>query len=343
MPFIDLTNVTCKGVPLLHGAVIGAKSQSGNLQPWKSLADLQHKTFVPLAWVIPGYLPQGVTLLAGRPKLGKSWLALDWCLAVASGGTALGVKCEEGDVFYAALEDTERRLMTRAQKLASGQWPTRFAYVHEMPRANEGGIALVRCWLEQAHNPRLVVIDVLARVRSGKGRNEDNYDADYNSVTIWKTLADEFGVAIVLVHHVRKMEADDPLEMVSGTNGLTGAADAILILNRNSQGCTLGGRGRDLDEFDLAVQFDSETCRWRVLGEVPDVRRSDERGAILSVLSSTEPMSPAEIAAASGQRSNNVRFLLHKMVEAGEVEKTGRGKYIRPCLAPNIANNGLFQ
>ena len=340
VPLIDFASVTCKGVPLLYGAIIRAKSQSNKSEPWQSLADLRHKTFEPLAWVVPGYLPQGATVLAGRPKLGKSWLVLDWCLAVASGGTTLGVHCESGDVLYAALEDTERRLKARVQKLVSGEWPARMLYLHEMPRTDEGGIALVREWLEQASAPRLVAIDVLAKVRSGKGREEGNYDADYRAVAAWKGLADEFGVAVVLVHHVRKMGADDPLEMVSGTNGLTGAADAILVLNRDSQGCTLGGRGRDLDEFDRAVQFDKEACVWRVLGEVQDARRSDARSVIMSVLSGTAPLSPSEIAAASGQQHGNVRFLLSKMVEAGEVEKVGRGKYILPT--PNIANNGLL-
>jgi len=294
--------------------------------------------FPPLAWVIPDYLPQGITLLAGRPKLGKSWLALDWAVAVACGGFTLGnVKCPEGDVLYAALEDTPRRLKARMEKVSScGNWPEKLHFICTMRRADEGGVDLVREWLTQAERPRLVVIDVLAKVRPGKGRDEGNYDSDYAAVTVWKTLADEFEVAIVLIHHVRKMPAEDPLEMISGTNGLAGAADAILILNRDGQGATLCGRGRDLEEFDRAIQFDRKTCRWSALGEASEVRRSDERSVILRHLEEAGPkgLTIGEVAGRTGMVHNNAKQLLHQMAKDGEVEKgSGRGVYVHPRFA----------
>jgi hypothetical protein len=302
-------------------------------RPWISAAALKAKVFPPLAWVIPGYLPQGISLLAGRPKLGKSWLALDWAVAVAGGGFTLGdVECPEGDVLYAALEDNERRLQARMEKVTTGgEWPKRLDFICAMPRADEGGVELVREWLNDVQNPRLVIIDVLAKVRPGKARDEGNYDADYTAVTMWKTLADEFNVAIVLIHHVRKMVADDPLEMISGTNGLTGAADLVLILNRDSQGVTLGGRGRDLEEFDRAIQFNRDTCRWCLLGESSEARRSDERLKIISALKEAdEPLSPAQISSLTGMEPNNVDQLLLKMTKTGEVTKPARGKYGPP-------------
>jgi hypothetical protein len=302
-------------------------------RPWISAAALKAKVFPPLAWVIPGYLPQGISLLAGRPKLGKSWLALDWAVAVASGGCTLGdVECPEGDVLYAALEDTERRLRSRMEKVTTGgEWPERLHFICAMPRADEGGVELVRAWLNDVENPRLVIIDVLAKVRPGKGRDEGNYDADYAAVGVWKALADAFGIAIVLIHHVRKMAADDPLEMISGTNGMTGAADAVLILNRTSQGVTLGGRGRDLEEFDRAIQFNRDTCRWGALGEASEVRRSDERSKIISALEAAdEPLTRPQILGLTGMEPNNADQLLHKMTNAGEVVKLSRGKYGLP-------------
>ena len=149
-------------------------------------------------------------------------------------------------------------------------------------------------------------------------------------------IANEHGIAIVLVHHVRKMDADDPLDMVSGTTGLTGAVDTVLVLTRDSNGVTLYGRGRDIEEIETAVSFDRETGRWSILGAASEVHRSDERKAILDALRDTgTPMGPGEIAAATGMKNENVRFLLHKMQKAGEVEKRSRGQY-----AANIANNG---
>lgn len=326
LPIIDLNGVTCNGQPLPHGVIEQAH------QPWISAAVLKQKHFDPTEWVVPGILPQGAIILGGRPKLGKSWAALDIAIAVADGSVAFGKQCSAGNVLYGALEDTLRRLKSRMWKLTGpSAWPTRLDFLCELPRADEGGIEIVRSWLVQAEMPRLVIVDTLAKVRPGKGRDEGNYDADYRAVTCWKELADEFNVAIVLVHHVRKMVADDPIEMISGTNGLTGAADAILILNRTGQGSTLGGRGRDLEDFALAIHFDSQDCRWSVLGDAADVQRSNERNAILGVLArSPVPLAPKQIAATLGAKDDAVRQMVLRMTEAGEITKVGRGLYATP-------------
>jgi hypothetical protein len=300
-----------------------------------SAASLRTKVFDPIKYIVRGYLAEGCTILAGRPKLGKSWLMLDIGLAVAGGSDCLGgIKCEEGDVLYLALEDNERRLQSRILKLLgfANDWPTRFHYATQWPRANDGGLNRIREWIRASNNPRLVVVDVLAMFRSPRSDKQSLYDSDYESVQALQRIASETGVAIVIVHHLRKTAADvDPFEKVSGTLGLSGAADTVLILDRDSNGASLYGRGRDIEEIETAVQFDSATCRWRVLGEVREVRRTDERSTILAVLKDAEePLSPAEIAATTGMRSNNVRQLLLKMATAGEVRKRGRARYIHP-------------
>jgi hypothetical protein len=127
------------------------------------------------------------------------------------------------------------------------------------------------------------------------------------------------------------MDADDPLDAVSGTTGLTGAVDSTLVLSRTSAGVTLQGRGRDIPEVDIAVRFDRESCRWSFLGEASEVRRSDERGLILGALSASgEPMTPREIADATDHPYVNVRRLLLKMCSEGEVTKPKRGLYQLP-------------
>jgi hypothetical protein len=141
-------------------------------------------------------------------------------------------------------------------------------------------------------------------------------------------IAGKRGLAIVLVHHLRKMEAEDPLDTVSGTTGLTGAADTVMVLTRDGQGCTLYGRGRDIDEIESAMQFDKTTGQWIVLGPASEVRRSDERQSILDVLETDGgPMRPNEIAAELGEKVTNVQRLLIKMAKAGDVVKAGYGKY----------------
>jgi hypothetical protein len=302
-------------------------------------AELQNTEFPPIRFVIERYLPEGLTIFAGRPKLGKSWLCYDICNAVARGGFTLGdIKCAEGDVLYCALEDGRRRTKKRmAMVCPVGGWPPRltFWYRDDLPSVDAGAEQALREWIEAQPNPALIVIDTLKFVRPRKLPHEDAYAYDARTIEPFKRLADEYGIAIIVVHHTRKMGADDPLELVSGTNGLTGAADTILVLDRTSSGCTLYARGRDIEEIETAVRFDREVCRWSVLGDPAEVRRSAERKAILQVLRDTpEPLSPKEIALQARQKPDNVRFLLGKMVKAGEVEVAGYGKYRLPGQDP---------
>jgi RecA-family ATPase len=304
-------------------------------------AELWSANFPPVAWVVPDYLPPGLTLLAGAPKLGKSWLALDICRAVSEGGACLGNReCEQGDVLYAALEDNGRTLKARLKKSFPTAPGDRLTFWLEMSMLDQGGIDDLREWVASAPKPRLIVVDVLNKVRASKGRGEDSYPYDYRSVGPLKELADDYGIAVLVIHHTRKAEAGDKLEKVSGTNGLTGAADTTWVLDRDGDGVTLNGRGRELAEFETALEFDRDTCRWRVLGSASEVRKSDERKLILEALAGEkEPMGPTEIANVSGMAPNNVRFLLHQMSKAGEVQKIGRGKYLHPDVTPpNIAN-----
>lgn len=302
-----------------------------------SAADLGAMTFPDIKWIVPMYLPEGCSILAGRPKLGKSWLALDIALAVARGSICMGdIECPQGDVLYLALEDNKRRLKSRIEKVSPphcpDKWPHALDFATEWPRCDEGGLDALRDWLESKANPRLIIVDVLAQFRSGRGGQESLYEADYRAVKGLQELAAEYGIAIVVVHHVRKGMGDaDPFERVSGTLGLTGAADTTIILDRDSNGCTLYARGRDLEEYERACTFDRTTCRWTVQGEASEVRRTDERSQILAVLEDAdEAMSPQEIAIMADMKRNNVDRLLGKMAKAGEVLKTKRGRYAHP-------------
>jgi hypothetical protein len=297
-------------------------------------SDLQHMRFPEIKYVVPGYVVEGLTLFAGKPKLGKSWLMLHIAIAVARGGQTLGdIQCVQGDVLYCALEDNGRRLQRRMVKLlpASQPWPHRLQFITEMPRLKDGGIETVRRWIKSGESPRLIVIDTLARVRDPKGHDKSDYEADYAAVSELKTLADKHGIAIVLVHHQRKMEAEDPIDTVSGTTGLTGAVDSVLVLYHKAQGTVLYGRGRDIEEIEKAVTFDKQFCVWRVDGEAREVHRSDARTKIVTALcDSPEPMSPREVADETALPYANVRQLLVRMHKAGEVERAKRGCYAFP-------------
>ena len=214
-------------------------------------------TFDPIKYVVPGYIVEGLTLLAGKPKIGKSWLLLQTAVAVARGGFTLGdVHCAEGDVLYAAALEDGPRLQTRMRKLIGTQEPpARLWFACEVPRLTQGGLDLIKQWIESAKAPRLVIIDTLAMVRTPAKKDVTPYDADYAAVVGLRDLARQYGVAIVLVHHLRKADADDAFDLVSGTLGLTGAPDTVIVIRRDSRGTTLHARGRDLADAEKAVSF----------------------------------------------------------------------------------------
>jgi len=280
-------------------------------KPVSALA-LQTMVFPP----IPQYLVEGCTLLAGAPKLGKSWLAIEIAHAVATGEKCLGnLECEQGDVLYLALEDNMRRLQGRMRKLVmvGDNWPLALQFMTECPRANAGGIDQIRKWAESVKWPRLVIVDVLAMFKPTLNGKDTMYDADYVSIKSLQELASELSIAVLVVHHTRKSNDQvDPFEKVSGTLGLSGAADSTLILSRDQNGVTIYGRGRDIPEIETAVVFDHETCKWRIVGDASEVRRTDERSAILDVL---KAMSPAELAAITKMPNGNIRQLLFKMAK----------------------------
>ncbi|MGD9923657.1 MAG: AAA family ATPase [Variibacter sp.] len=296
----------------------------------QSAATLQAKQFAEVKYVVPGYVAEGCTILAGKPKIGKSWLMLDAGLAVAGGGEVLGAKAEEGDVLYLGLEDNERRLKTRIGKILGpfAAWPARFQYATTWER-DTLGVANIRSWIESVSQPRLVVVDVLARFRAPAG-SQNAYDADYAAISGLQQLAAEKNLAIVIVHHLRKSAADsDPFDRVSGTLGLSGAADSVLIIDRDGTGGTvLYGRGRDIEEIETAIQLDRGRCRWQVLGAAAEVRRSDERKQIIKVMQDAgAPMARLDIARATRMAVNTVDQLLWKMTRDGEIAKSGRGVY----------------
>jgi predicted ATP-dependent serine protease len=314
-----------------------------------SADELCAKIFPPVKYVVPGYIVEGLTLLAGKPKAGKSWLVLHAALAVARNGFTLGdVCCPQGDVLYCALEDTWRRLQRRLRKLLGGEpAPKSLTLRVDLPRLAEGGLDAIRAWIERADNPRLIVVDVLAKVRDHSQRNDQgHYAADYAAMQGLKELADRYGIAIVVVHHLRKMDAEDPLDQISGTTGLAGSADTVLVLHKSGTGVTLKGRGRDIEEIDKAVLFNKNACTWTVVGEANEVEQATVQGSILSILHEAKaPLSPQEVTDLCANATlANVRKSLARMEKNRKVIKVRYGQYIHPDrddLNPSMRERSL--
>lgn len=300
-------------------------------------------------WAVPGILAEGVSLLAGPPKVGKSWLSLGLGLAVAAGGQAFdSVPVQGGPVLYLALEDTPRRLQTRMGKLLGGQKaPAGLTLVTECPPFPQGGVEAIAQWLDRTPDARMVVIDVFAKMRGQAPQGVSAYDADYVSVSYAKRLADHYGIAVVLVHHVRKMASEDFLTEVSGTNGIAGAADATLVLKRarGQADGILHVTGRDVNEAEYALQFQDASGAWHLLdGPASDHTIGDTRAAILKHVRANPGAKPKDIADAIPHAdADTVRRTCSRMAADGQLAKDGSGRYYPDTDTRTQASQGVSQ
>ena len=290
--------------------------------------------FAPINHVVPGYLAEGLTLLAGAPKIGKSWMALNLGVAIASGRPAFGsIPVEQGDVLYLALEDNPRRLKRRLLHMGVTSPPDRLTFCTEWPDLDSGCLDEISAWIGTVEKPTLIVVDVLAKVRPDASGKDSAYEADYRTLTGLQVLAGQHGLAIVVVHHTRKMEAEDPFDSVSGTRGLTGAADTVLVLKRDSgtPRTILYGRGRDVEEIETAFEFNRDSGTWKIVGAAHEVAKTDERQIILDTLrDAAKPLSSREVSDLTGKSYEAIRRTITRMVHSGESERRGQGQYTCP-------------
>ena len=200
-----------------------------------SAVELMAKEFPEPRWAIPGILPEGLNMLAGKPKKGKSIMSLNVGIAIAQGGLALGrIPVKKGTVLYLALEDTERRIKNRLELMLSdgGAPPDNLHFSTKWPRMNEGGLELLQEKIVKTPDTRLVIIDTLQKFRALVNRASNAYAADYEAVASIKEVADTLSVPILLIHHLRKSDSDDIFDTISGTLGLSGGVDGVLILKQ---------------------------------------------------------------------------------------------------------------
>ena len=170
------------------------------------------------------------------------------------------------------------------------------------------------------------MIDIIKRITRKKGRGT-TYDEDYDSIQPLQELAIKRGVAILGVHHTRKALSDDPIEMVSGTFGLTGGADSIIVVQRVAEGeSRFSFSGRDILMQELAMQFNEKNHRWTCLGDADSHFISDERERIIDCLGD-DSLSPSEVSRLLGKNASTTRTLLFKMLRDGQLEKDSKGKY----------------
>ena len=261
---------------------------------------LQTIAYEPISFLVEELLPPGLHLLAGAPKIGKSWLALWLCLQVAQGKPLWNFSTRPCEVLYLCLEDSFQRIQSRLFDLTEDAPSTlHFAVMSEY--LHSGLVDQIELFLKEHPATGLVVIDTLQRIRS-TGNEANPYANDYRDIGVLKALADRHRIAVLLVHHLRKMNDDDPMNMISGTTGLSGATDSNFVLRkskRRENTATLYCTGRDIAYRELSLEFGNETHIWNLLSD--DCKQAGQPGGrILLLLSALLRQQPEICAPAKG-------------------------------------------
>jgi hypothetical protein len=307
---------------------------------------LTAQDFPALAWSVDGLIPEGLALLVAAPKAGKSWLTLALLLAVASpAGIALGaVKTGPARrVFYLALEDGDRRIQERCRSLLGDGEPVPDLFCYQTRVEHGAVLPTIDAWMSRHPDTALIVIDTLGRVMPPAYQGESAYQRDYRVGAALKARADAHpGLSVIVIHHDRKAAADDFVDSVSGTHGLAGAADTIIVLARRRQSAdaVLKVTGRDVPEDEYALTI-ADGRHWQAsggsLGTAADRARERRDMHVLSP-TSTEVLAavrehPEGIRAGdlTGRFGKAVYTYLARLVEAGRIDKLERGLYV--CLS----------
>lgn len=221
----------------------------------------------PIKFIVQGLIPQGLHVLAGSPKIGKSWLSLWICLQVAKGEKVWEFETTKSDVLYLCLEDSFARIQSRLFEITDEAPPTlHFAIMSEA--IGTGLEHQMESFIREHPHTGLIVIDTLQKVRKTVSANVNPYAADYDGINALKQIADQYQLAIILVHHLRKTSDSDPLNRISGTSGIAGGADTNFILQkekRTEYTASLICTGRDIESRELFLEFNRERFVWELL------------------------------------------------------------------------------
>lgn len=214
-------------------------------------------------FIISKLIPQGLHLLGGSPKIGKSWLVLWMCLQIANGNPVWNYETRKGTVLYLALEDSFERLQSRLLEITE-EAPSNLHFAVLSKSIEDGLKNQIENFIKEHPDTVFIAIDTLQKIRNIDSKSNP-YASDYNDLTFLKEIANKNHIAILLVHHLRKQRDDDPLNMLLGSTGLSGAVDTVFILSRPKRTdnlATLYCSGRDIETIEIPLEFSDESFIW---------------------------------------------------------------------------------
>lgn len=221
----------------------------------------------PNKFCVDTLLPQGISILGGASKIGKSWLVLDLCVRIAKGEAIWNLNSNQGTTLYLCLEDTPHRVQERLNMITD-EVPSNAYFAISAGTIADGLCDQIRSFVQAHPDTVFVAIDTFQVIRSNN--TDTSYANDYDELRILKALADELHITLLLVHHLRKQGDSDPLNKLSGTTGIVGAVDAVFVLNRSKRSqdsATLVATGRDIEYRELKIRFSKDTHTWELVSD----------------------------------------------------------------------------
>ena len=270
-------------------------------------ASLMEKQFSPQDELIEGLLAPGLYILAGASKIGKSWLVLQIAHHVSMGIPLWERKTQKSEVLYLALEDTERRLQKRLMRICNGETGD-ISFATEAEILEHGFEEQVIDYLQKHPDAKLVIVDTMIKVRDTGGYG-NAYAEDYSTMNCFKRLTTRFSIVLLLVHHTRKQEARDIMDMISGTTGIMGCADGAMVLERPVRGAPqaiISTTGRDFEDMKINLVQNSETMCWEFAGYADAVSEEELDPLLIAV---------AQLVEQEGFWKGTAEQLLQKLLE----------------------------
>ena len=304
-------------IKLIAGVVERPKRQTAY-----SASELLAAQFPDIAWSVPGLIPVGLAFLAGRPKMGKSWLSLQIAVAVGSGGMVLGRKVDPGRVLYLALEDSPRRIQDRLRKQHADA-RTQIDFRFDWRPLTDDGIADLITALDQVHY-RLIVIDTISRAL---GRADQMDLADMNvTMGVLQRITLDHNITMLLVDHHRKSAGvnADVIDDVMGATSKAAVADAALGIyrERGKTDATLRVTGRDVEDSETAIKFDPATGCWQVVGDASSVKTGTVQSSILTAITERGGQATVtQIAKWLDRKKSNVYAEVQELVAKGKLKR----------------------
>nr|WP_296156764.1 AAA family ATPase [uncultured Blautia sp.] len=231
-----------------------------------SMTELYDTAYPPKLPIVDGLLYNGTYLFVGSPKIGKSFFMAQIGYHISKGLPLWGFSVRQGTVLYLALEDDYARLQKRLSQMFGMEGSENFYFATKSKSLNDGLEKQLVTFVTEHKDARLIIIDTLQKVRE-VGGDKFSYASDYEIVTKLKAFSDKYGICFLVVHHTRKMESSDSFDMISGTNGLLGAADGAFVMQkekRTDNKAVLEVAGRDQQDQKLWLNFNRERCVWEL-------------------------------------------------------------------------------